>query len=411
MSTENVPPAPVPGLLSLVAHFQDLTDPRVNRTKDHLLIDILVIAVCTLLCGGESFNDMQEFGEAKQEWLETFLELPAGIPSHDTFNRVFAALDPQRFLDCFVRWTQSLRTVLSGEIVAIDGKALRRAINKGQPAKYIVNAWARENGLVLGQLKVSDKSNEITAVPELLRALELAGCIVTVDAMGCQKKIAKEIIEADADYVLALKGNQETVHEEVKAYLDDAIARAALPTRGTNGVSKVPELDFLETIEKDHGRFEIRRYWQSDRIDWFADQGKWEKLTSVGVVESIREVNGQLATERRYFLASLPRGVARFARAVRGHWSVENPLHWVLDVCFGEDQSRARTGYAAENLAAFRRLALNILRRETTKKRGIKGKQKRAGWDQAYLLKLLGIEPKTHTETSAPLSIQVDYQI
>ena len=225
---------------SLIDHFKGLPDPRINRTRDHALVDILVIGICTLLCGAESFDDMEDFGHAKRDWLKTFLELSARIPSHDTFNRVFAALDPRRFQECFVRWTQSLRTAISGEIVAIDGRALRRAMNKGQSTKHIVNAWARRNALVLGQFKVADKSNEITAVPELLRALEPSGCIVTADAMGCQKKIAREIVEADADYVLALKGNQETVHEEVKAYLDDAILRQALPPPPVKGAGTPP---------------------------------------------------------------------------------------------------------------------------------------------------------------------------
>jgi predicted transposase YbfD/YdcC len=383
--------SPTPSRPSLAAHFEGLADPRVNRTKDHKLIDILVIGICTLLCGGEGFNDMEDFGKAKYDWFKTFLELPHGIPSHDTFNRLFAALKPAQFLECFLRWTQSLRPAIAGEIVAIDGKALRRALRKGQSTQYIVNAWAHQNGLVLGQLKVADKSNEITAVPQLLRVLELAGCIVTVDAMGCQKKIAQEIVEADADYVLALKGNQETVHQEVKSYLDDAIACQAHRPPRQPAANELRELDYLQTVEKDHGRIETRRYWQSDRLAWFADRGKWEKLTSVGAVESVREVEGEITTERRYYLSSLPRGVQRFATAVRGHWGVENQLHWVLDVSFGEDQSRARTGYAAENLATLRRLALNVLRRETTKKRGIKGKQKCAGWDHAYLLRLLGL--------------------
>ena len=367
--------------LNLLTHFQTLPDPRTKREPEHQLIDILVVAVCTLLCGGEGFNDMEDFGAAKHDWFKTFLELPNGIPSHDTFNRVFAALDPASFLECFVRWTQSLRAAVSEEIVALDGKALRRALAAGQSAPVLVSAWARENGLVLGQLQVRDKSNEITAVPELLRVLELAGCIVTLDAMGCQKNIAKEIKEADAEYVLALKGNHAVVHEEVQSYLDDAITRGA------------KELVRHETVEKDHGRLETRTYWQSAALDWFADRAQWEGLQSVGVVEARRQVGaGPVTVERRYYLSSLGLDAARFARAVRGHWSVENQCHWLLDVQMGEDQSRARAGHAAQNLGTLRRLALNLLKREKTKKRGIKGKQKNASWDHTYLLKLLGVE-------------------
>jgi len=377
---------------SLVAHFARMPDPRINRRKAHDLVDILVIAVCTLLCAGETFNDMEDFGKAKQAWFKTFLSLRNGIPSHDTFNRVFAALDPKQFLDCFLRWTQSLRQVVHQEIVALDGKALRRALNQDQSVKYIVSAWAESNGLVLGQLKVADKSNEITAVPELLRVLELSGCIVTIDAMGCQRKIAREIIEADADYVLALKGNQETVHAEVKSFLDAALVEQQTPRpKGAQLSQAAATLASLETVEKDHGRFEIRRYYQSEQLDWFADRLKWEGLRSVGMVESLREVDGKTTVERRYYLASLPLGVETFARAVRSHWGVENKVHWIMDVCFREDQSRARAGYAAENLATLRRLALNLLQREKTKKRGIRGKQLNASWDHAYLLRLLGI--------------------
>lgn len=375
--------------LSLIAHFKELPDPRVDRTKDHDLIDILVIAICTLLCAGESFNDMEDFGKAKADWFKTFLVLRNGIPSHDTFNRLFAALDPQAFLDCFVRWTQSLRAAVAQEIVALDGKALRRALNGDQSIKCVVSAWAESNSLVLGQLKVSDKSNEITALPALLRALELTGCIVTVDAMGTQKKIAKEIIEADADYVLALKGNHETVHEEVKSFLDQTLAeKKAKPLRPSAAAA---HLAMHETVEKDHGRIETRRYYQSADLDWFADRSQWEGLKSIGMVEAIREIGAQRTVERRYYLSSLPLGVEPFARAVRGHWAVENKLHWVLDVQMREDQSRARAGYAAENLATLRRLALNLLKREKTKKRGIRGKQLNASWDHAYLLRLLGV--------------------
>jgi predicted transposase YbfD/YdcC len=376
--------------LSLIEHFQRLPDPRINRCKEHDLIDILVIGLCTLLCGGETFNDMEDFGEAQYDWFKGFLRLPQGIPSHDTFNRVLAALDPKAFLDCFLAWTQSLRQAISQEIVSLDGKALRRAGQSKEALKYVVSAWAQENRLVLGQVKVAQKSNEITALPELLRVLELSGCIVTTDAMGCQKTIAKEIIEADADYVLALKGNQETVHQEVQQFLDGLLAEREAPRSvGAKLSPAASTLAYLERVEKDHGRIETRRYYQSGALEWFEDQDKWEGLKSVGMVESIREIQGQQQRERRYFLSSLPVNVGLFARAVRGHWGIENKVHWVLDVVFGEDQSRARAGFAAENLATLRRLALNLLRQENTKRRGIKGKQLNAGWDHAYLMKLL----------------------
>lgn len=379
--------------LSLIEHFQDLPDPRLDRTKDHDLIDILVIAICTLLCAGESFNDMEDFGHAKHDWFKTFLRLRNGIPSHDTFNRLFAALDPAAFLECFVRWTQSLRQAVAQEIVALDGKALRRALAEDQSLKVVVSAWAESNNLVLGQLKVDDKSNEITALPQLLRALELAGCIVTADAMGCQKQIAKEIIEADADYVLALKGNHATVQEEVKSFLDATLAETQSPRPvGAKLSAAAATLVKCETVEKDHGRIETRRYYQSAALEWFADRAQWAGLRTVGMVEAIREVGAERTVERRYYLSSLPLGVETFVRAVRGHWSVENKLHWVLDVQMREDHSRARAGYAAENLATLRRLALNLLKREKTKRRGIRGKQLNASWNHAYLLRLLGVE-------------------
>jgi predicted transposase YbfD/YdcC len=330
---------------------------------------------------------MEDFGRAKRKWFKTFLRLRGGIPKHDTFNRVFAALKPDAFLDCFLRWTETLRTAVAGEIVALDGKALRRALDRGDTPRVIVSAWAASNSLVLGQIQVPDKTNKITAVPGLLRALELAGCIVTLDAMGCQKEIAKEIKEADADYLLALKGNQGQCHQEIKNFLDDAVGRhyETAPARK----NKMP-LAYKETVEKDHGRMETRRYWQSGDLAWFADHKAWEGLRSVGVVESVRQVGEQPPTlERRYYLSSLEVDVEKFARAVRGHWSVENSLHWVLDVQCGEDRSRARSGHAAENLATLRRLALNLLKKDQTKKRGIKGKQLYASWDHAYLLRLL----------------------
>jgi predicted transposase YbfD/YdcC len=373
--------------LNLIEQLQQLPDPRVQGRCEHDLVDVLVIALCCLLCGGEGFNDMEDFGRAKRPWFRTFLRLRSGIPTHDTFNRVFAALKPEAFLEMFMAWTQTLRTSVAEEIVALDGKALRRALERGDSPRVIVSAWAASNSLVLGQVEVPDKTNEITAVPKLLRALELSGCIVTLDAMGCQKNIAKEIKEADAEYVLALKGNQGQCHAEIKSYLDDAVARHAEKAPAKRNA--VP-LAYQETVEKDHGRLETRRYWQSADLDWFAGQAEWEGLRSVGVVESLRQVGEAAPTvERRYYLSSLEVDVEKFARAVRGHWAIENSLHWVLDVQCGEDRSRARAGHAGANLATLRRLALNLLKQDRTKKRGLKGKQLNASWDHRYLLRLL----------------------
>lgn len=381
-----------PSTCSLIEHFKKLPDPRRERTRYHELGDIMTIAICTLLCGGSSFYDMEDFGKAKKEWFASFLRLPGGIPSHDTFTRVFAALDPKAFSECFLNWTQSVRRAVGAEVVALDGKALRGAVEAGQELCYIVSAWASSNRLILGQRKVADKSNEITAVPELLRSLELGGCIVTTDAMGCQKKIAREIIGADAHYVLALKGNHETVHREVSSFLDEEFERhhAPGPAPGPNpGRAKPPAGALFESADKGHGRIEIRRYFQSVNLGWFADLHQWEGLKSLGMVEAVREINGHRSTERRYYLSSLPLEVKLFAKAVREHWGVENSCHWVLDVVMGEDGSRARSAHAAENLATLRRLAINLLNQEKTKKRGIKGKQLNASWDHLYLLKLL----------------------
>jgi predicted transposase YbfD/YdcC len=324
---------------------------------------------------------MEQFGHAKLAWLRTFLALPNGIPSHDTFRRVFGLLDPQQFATAFLSWTQSLRAAVGAEVVALDGKTLRRSFDraKGRGPIHLVSAWASSNRLVLGQLKTADKSNEITAVPELLRALELAGCIVTVDALNCQKTIAKEISEADAEYVLALKANHGTAYEEVRSFLTDA------RQRNFAGMAH----DFVETVDKEHGRLETRRYWITEQIGWFADRPQWEKLRSVALVESEREVGGERRVEQRVFLCSLDANAAVLARAVRGHWGIENQLHWVLDAQLGEDDCRVRTGHAAENLATLRRLVLNLLRRDTQSKVGIRAKQLKASWDHAYLQSLL----------------------
>jgi predicted transposase YbfD/YdcC len=378
----------LPKAKPLVECFEGLPDPRMDRTRAHKFIDILVIGLCSTLVGGENFTDMERFGRLREDWLRGFLELPEGIPSHDTFNRVFSALDPHAFMDCFGQWIQAICPNLSDEVVAIDGKALRRALNEGGTIPYVVSAWASDNGIVLGQVKVDEKSNEITAVPELLDALKLNGAIVTLDAMGCQKKIAENIIGKDADYVLALKGNHETVHEEVREFFADAVPPCATQC---SQAADSGHMDFHQTIEKGHGRIETRRYWQSTDIAWFDDKERWKGLSSFGMVESIRQEKGKRSIERRLYLSSLPLDAQRFARAVRGHWGVENCLHWSLDVTFREDDSRARTKNAAQNLATLRRIALNLVKKDRSVKDTVRGKLFAAALDPDFLRHLLGI--------------------
>ena len=386
MSKENKKHLPRPK--ALVECFEMLSDPRVERTREHKLVDILVIGLCSSLTGGESFTDMELFGKASYDWLKTFLELPKGIPSHDTFNRVFSAIDPEAFLECFIQWVKGICPTLQDEVVAIDGKALRHALNEGDSIPYIVSAWAINNGLALGQVKVDDKSNEITAIPELLRVLEIKGCIVTLDAMGCQKDIAAKITDKQADYVLALKGNHATVHTEVKEFFDDAVPFCATVCEDTVAPGT---MDFFQTIEKNHGRTETRRYWHSTDIGWFEDKPLWKGLCSFGMVESIRCLKAKNTIERRYYLCSLPLGAKRLAKAVRGHWGIENNLHWSLDVTFGEDSSRARTKYAAQNMATLRRIALNLIKKTPANKCSQRQRRILAALDRQYLMRLLGI--------------------
>jgi len=364
----------MPTPLSLLSAFAELPEPRRAHGQDHRLTDLLVLAVCTLLVGGESAYDMEDFGRAREDWRRSFLPLPGGPPSHDTSDRLFQALDPAAFAETFAHWTQGLRESWGREVVAWTAKP-----SGGQNPRHLVSAWATDSGLTLGQSLVAQKSNEITAVPALLRQLELAGCIVTADALHCQKETARETLEADADYVLALKGSQGTAHEEIKAYLDDAVAR------------QDPALAALTTVEKGHGRLETRCYWQSEAIGWFADRAGWPGLRSFGLVEATRELGDRVSVERRYHLSSLPRDIALFAKAVRGHWAVEHQCHWVLDVVFREDQSRARTGHAIANLGLLRRLALNLLRQDQSLARGLHRQQLHAALNPAYLRHLLKI--------------------
>src|SRR5215216_3590174 len=369
--------------LSLFASLGQVPDPRLERTRLHQLVDILVIAVCATICAAETWEEIAEFGHAKESWFRKFLTLPNGIPSHDTFRRVFLRLNPKKFQEGFLMWVRSVAEMRDGEVVALDGKQVRGARTPaGKEGLRLVSAWACEQRLVLGQLKTAEKSNEITAIPVLLELLELKGCIVTVDAMGCQREVAAQIISQEADYVLSLKGNQGLMHEEVAEYFAWA--------ERTN--FKDLKYDYCATLEKDHGRIEGRRCWVTQDIDWFTEKAEWAGLRSFIMVEAEREVLGQTATvERRYFISSLGADAQQALRAVRSHWQVENSLHWVLDVAFREDACRTRTAHAPENLATLRHIAVNLLKQERSCKLGVKSKRLKAGWDESYMLKVLNI--------------------
>lgn len=359
-----------------------IKDPRIDRHKRHSLIDILVIALCASICGAEGWEDIEEFGKSKHEWFATFLELENGIPSHDTFRRVFLLLETEALKGSYLEWIRSAVKLSNGQLINIDGKKLRgsKSPATGKEALMMVSAWASAQSVVLGQVKCAEKSNEIKAIPELLRILDLTNCIVTIDAMGCQKEIVTDIAAQHADYVISLKGNQGTLHREVKDYLDWAARRR---------FSEI-EFDYAQTLEKGHGRIETRCCWVTEEIGWLAQKAEWTNLKSIIMVESEREIMGGAKTcERRYFISSLAANAAQALRAVRGHWAIENELHWCLDIGFREDECRTRTGNAAENLATVRHLGLSLLKQEKNSKRSIKGKRLKAGWDEQYLLKVL----------------------
>jgi predicted transposase YbfD/YdcC len=369
---------------SLIERFSILVDPRDDRAKRHRLIDIIVIAVCAVIGGADSWVDVEWFGKSKRDWFDRLLELPNGIPSHDTFGRVFAMVDSRQFEKCFVDWVSAVNEVTRGQVVAIDGKTLRRSHDRfiGKSAIHMVSGWATANHLVLGQTSVDDRSNEITAIPQLLKTLDVSGCIVTIDAMGCQTEIASTVIDQGADYVLALKKNQPQLHQDVTRMFAEA------RKSDFAGVDH----DYCETVNKGHGRIETRRCWtvsDSEYIGYFNDCRQWPGLTSVAMIESKREVDGRRSTEVRYYISSLSKRADRMLSAVRGHWAIENSLHWMLDVAFNEDDCRVRVGNAAENFSILRRMALNILKRESSSKVGVRAKRKRAGWDPDYLITVL----------------------
>jgi predicted transposase YbfD/YdcC len=367
---------------SIVRHFAELPDPRSEQGRRHLLTDMMAITLCAVICGADGWVEVEDFGKAKLGWLKLFLRLPRGIPSHDTFGRLFARLDPAAMERCFVKWVGALVKAGMGRLIAIDGKTLRRSFDQagGKAAIHMVNAWCSANRLVLGQLATDLKSNEIKAIPRLLELLDLKDAVVTIDAMGCQREIAQKIVRGGGDYLLAVKDNHRTLHEELKLFFDEAIAGGWEHTAHA----------YHQTVEKDHGRIETRRLWCTREVGWFRDRSRWEGMKSIACVECTREIAGKTGVERRYYISSLAGAdAAGVLEIIRGHWGVENQLHWSLDVTFGEDDSRVRTGYAAEHLARIRRLALGLLQREKSFKAGLKRKRLRCALEHDYLLKVL----------------------
>ena len=366
---------------ALLEHFRELADPRIERHKEHKLIDVLVIAICAILCGANDWVAVETFGEAKRDWFTRFLDLTHGIPSQDTFGRVFAMVSPEALQTCFLRWIQAVAQVTEGQVVAIDGKTLRRSYDRrsAKAAIHMVSAWATHNRVVLGQLKTEEKSNEITAIPELLKVLDVSGCIVTIDAMGCQKAIAEQMVEQEGAYVLALKQNHDTLYAAVVQQFEEARHTA----------SEASTLQTYETEATRHGRVEIRRHWTLEAPVDLVQKEAWAQLRCLGMVESERHLKGEVTIEQRYYIASIPNEVKQFAYAVRAHWEIENCVHWVLDVAFREDESRARLGHSPENFAVLRPIALKLLRQDTGTKLGIHNKRLKAGWDDAYLANLV----------------------
>ena len=371
--------------------FSSVSDPRIARTRRHELMDILFIALCAMLSGSEDYVAIAEYGRIKHEWFATLLALPSGIPSHDTFQRVFARLDPDQLRQCLLTWSDSLRKQFasnSEEVIALDGKTLRRSFDTvaGTGAIHIVSAWSSVLRLSLGQVKVGDKSNEITAVPLLLKLLDINGCLVTADAMHCQRATARQITEQGGTFVLAIKGNQRALYQSVKLFTAEAAKKkyAGYETRT------------ITTVDKGHGRIETRHYrliGLPPGIAWADEMEAWHGLQSIGIAESIRDIGGTVTRETRYYITAIAvkptKSAVRFGRAVRYHWGIENSLHWVLDVCFNEDNCRVRKKHGAENLAILRHISLNLLTRDKTTKAGTRTKRLKAGWDNAYLEKLL----------------------
>lgn len=376
--------SPEPEIGSIAKHFSRVKDPRIDRTKRHRLLDIIIIAICGVICGADSWVDIELFGKTKIEWLKTFLKLSNGIPSHDTFGRVFAALNPVEFESSFMEWVQAINQLTQGQVIAIDGKQLRGSHDSraGKNAIYMVSAWATENQLVLGQRKVDDKSNEITAIPKLLKLLEVKGCIVMVDAIGTQTKIAKTITEQGGDYILAVKENQGHLYEDIHDVFAD---------NQQFNYEGIPH-SYAKTVNKDHGRIEIRQCWTISDPEYLAnirDLNRWEGIQTLVMILSERRIDDEIEVQDRYFISSLESNAEKILRAKRSYWGIENRLHWVLDIAFNEDRSRVRKDNAPQNFAVLRHMALNLLKQEKTAKGGIKAKRLQCGWNVDYLLRVL----------------------
>lgn len=368
---------------SVMEYLATIPDPRKERTRLHSLTDILVLSLCAIICGADGFVAIEEFGILKEPWLKTFLDLPNGIPSHDTIGRVFALLNSKTLEAMFRAWMRAVTVLTRGEVVAIDGKTLRRSFRKAGSGVFVhmVSAWATRNRVVLGQVKTEEKSNEITAIPELLGLLCLKGCIVTIDAMGCQKDIAGKIVDEGADYCLTVKDNQPTLREDLVQTFDAARTDPAI----------LATMDYAETHDKGHGRVEVRRCWTTSDLDGISQADQWTDLHSLALIEVDRTVGDKTSSEQRYVISScVDFSAAKALETVRAHWGIENQLHWVLDVAFREDDCRVRAGNAAENFAVLRHVALNLLKKVQGTKVGIKIRRLRAAWDNDALMQVLG---------------------
>lgn len=360
---------------SPIEYFSEIEDPRIDRTKEHLLVDIIFITIAGVICGADSWNDIENYGKSKESWLKQFLKLPNGIPSHDTFNRLYSAIDPQQLETCFINWVNAVSNITDGEVISIDGKTIRGSRSKDAKSfVHIVSAWANINHLSLGQIKVDDKSNEITAIPKLLEVLAIQGCIVTIDAMGCQTEIAEKIIEKGADYILAVKGNQGSLEEGI-----------------IDTIKFTKPVDSYEDLDSGHGRIETRKCFTYTDFSLIENIERWKNAKCIIKVDSHRHTKSSAKeeTETRLYISSLPPNAERIGKSIRAHWGIENSLHWVLDVAFNEDRSTKTNPIAVQNFSIINRIALNLVTNEKSKKRSIKGKRLDAGWDNDYLLKIL----------------------